>query len=191
MARVSGKLSVNFKKAPRNNRKRVVYGGVVKLLRRSGIDFRAETGFKALWKPSFRDWLAKRSAACESAALRVNLRVMRQQLDLLEQALTTYDTEADTLANSERFRPRVDALACYRGIAKTTAMTLIAELGDIRRFAHPSNLVGYVGLSVVEYSSGGCERRYGIAKTGNRHARTALVEAAQFALKPPRPSPRI
>ena len=57
-------------------------------------------------------------------------------------------------------------------------MTLVAELGDLRRFAHPRDLMGYLGLVPSEHSSGNTRRLGEITKTGNAHARRILIEAA-------------
>jgi transposase len=70
-------------------------------------------------------------------------------------------------------------------------MTIVCELGDIRRFEHPPQLTSYVGLDVAEYSPGGKERKMGITKTGNKHVRTILTELCQLASSPPILSKRI
>ena len=72
----------------------------------------------------------------------------------------------------------VAALATLRGIDFVSAVTLVAEIGDIRRFAHPRNLMGFLGLVPSEYSTGESRRRGAITKTGNGHARRILIEAA-------------
>ena len=59
-----------------------------------------------------------------------------------------------------------------------SAMILIAEIVDFQRFGHPRELMAYLGLVPSEYSSGDTQRRGAITKTGNTHARRALVEAA-------------
>jgi transposase len=77
-----------------------------------------------------------------------------------------------------RMRPVVQALMCLRGFDQVAAMMLIAELGDLRRFPHPRDLMGYLGLVPTEDTSGPRRRLGHITKTGNGHARRALVEAA-------------
>ena len=57
-------------------------------------------------------------------------------------------------------------------------MILIAEIVDFQRFRQPRALMAYLGLVPSEYSSGDTQRRGAITKTGNTHARRALVEAA-------------
>ncbi|MER9231469.1 transposase, partial [Mesorhizobium sp. M0622] len=75
-------------------------------------------------------------------------------------------------------RPVVDALQAMRGIALINAVVLVAEVGDFTRFSTPRQLMAYFGLVPGEQSSGETVWRGGITKTGNTHARRALVEAA-------------
>ncbi len=72
----------------------------------------------------------------------------------------------------------IDALQALRGIAKVSAVTLIAELGVLSRFSHPRELMGYTGIVSREHSSGERVRRGAISKTGNAHVRRIVVEAA-------------
>ena len=74
----------------------------------------------------------------------------------------------------------VAGLQALRGIAKTTAVTIVAEVGRLSRFEHPRQLMGYSGLVPSEYSTGGPGKanRGAITKTGNAHLRRVLVEAA-------------
>jgi transposase len=71
----------------------------------------------------------------------------------------------------------VEALMALRGIRLITALTLVAELGDITRFDSPRQLMAYLGLVPSEYSSGAKQQRGSITKTGNGHVRRLLVEA--------------
>lgn len=75
-------------------------------------------------------------------------------------------------------RPVVEALMALRGVSLVTAMTLLAEVGDLTRFDSPSQLMAYLGLVPSEHSSGGTRHQGGITKTGNGHVRHVLVEAA-------------
>ena len=77
-----------------------------------------------------------------------------------------------------RMRPVVRALMTLRGLDLIAATTLVAELGDLRRFPRPRELMGYTGLVPSEYTSGTRRRLGAITKTGNGHARRVLVEAA-------------
>jgi len=91
---------------------------------------------------------------------------------------------ADMMAQMERVLPHwrlapvVNSLTALRGIDKLSAMTLLAELGDISRFTSPRQLMAYLGLVPGEHSSGAKRRQGAITLTGNRHARRTLIESA-------------
>jgi transposase len=74
--------------------------------------------------------------------------------------------------------PLVRALQALRGVDLVTAVVLAAEIGDFKRFRTPKQLMAYLGLVPSEHSSGGNRQQGGITRTGNRHARWVLVEAA-------------
>jgi len=77
-----------------------------------------------------------------------------------------------------RMRAVIEALQALRGIAKMSAVTIVAEVGTLSRFARATQLTGYAGLGASEDSSGERRRRGGITKTGNAHLRRIVVEAA-------------
>jgi transposase len=77
-----------------------------------------------------------------------------------------------------RMKPVVEAFMSLRGVDFVAAVTLVAEIGDFSRFAHPRELMGFLGLVPSEFSTGDTRRQGPITKTGNGHARRVLVEAA-------------
>ena len=80
----------------------------------------------------------------------------------------------------------VARLRCLRGIDTLSAVGLCAEIGDFARFESPAQLMSYLGLVPSEHSSGQARRQGAITKTGSRHARRLLVEAAWHYRRPPR-----
>lgn len=74
--------------------------------------------------------------------------------------------------------PLVAALMTLRGVDFIASVTLAAELGDLRRFAHPKQLMAFLGLVPSEYTSGESRRQGAITKCGNAHARRILIESA-------------
>jgi len=94
-----------------------------------------------------------------------------ERITRLEQHMLTH------LADWKR-KVLVEALMGLRGFRITNAMVVVAELGDPCRFKSPEALMNYLGLVVSEYSTGKRRRPGGITKTGNAHARRALIEAA-------------
>jgi transposase len=82
--------------------------------------------------------------------------------------------------------PVVEALQALRGINLVTAVTVMAEVGDLRRFESPRQLMGYLDLVPGERSTGESVHRLGISKAGNGRVRQALVESAWCYRHPPR-----
>ena len=78
----------------------------------------------------------------------------------------------------ESMRAVIEGLQALRGIALVSAVTIVAEVGELARFAKPSQLMGYSGAVASEDSSGARIRRGGITKTGNAHLRRVVIEAA-------------
>ncbi len=88
------------------------------------------------------------------------------------------DAEVLVLAAREPWATPVARLRCLRGIDTLSAVTLVVEVLDFRRFARPRPFMSFVGLVPSEASSGLRPRRGGLTKTGNAHLRRILVEAA-------------
>ena len=72
----------------------------------------------------------------------------------------------------------VEAYQALRGVALLTAVTFVAEIGDVRRFESPRQLMAYLGLVPYESSTGERVRRGSITKAGNPRVRRVLIEGA-------------
>ncbi|WP_308367910.1 MULTISPECIES: IS110 family transposase [unclassified Microbulbifer] len=83
-------------------------------------------------------------------------------------------------------QPVAEGLMALRGVDVVTAMTILAELGDITRFDSPRELMAYLGVVPSEHSSGESRRQGGITRTGNGHVRRVLVESAHSYRYPAR-----
>jgi transposase len=92
--------------------------------------------------------------------------------------LQRLEQELHEQVHTWRFAPVVEALQALRGVQCTVAVTTGAELGDLTRFDNPRQLMHYLGLTPSEYSRGGRRQQGSSPKTGNTHARHALVEGA-------------
>ena len=120
---------------------------------------------------------------------------------VLEEYIMAIDTGMGRVANIEQHmeaqltdwdrKSYVDALMAFRGYQVVAAMTVISELGDLSRFAHPRQLMGYLGLVPGEDSSGERRRQGSITKTGNGHARWMLIECASHYSHAPKVSEAI
>jgi transposase len=131
------------------------------------------------WSKKYLAWI-KIHVRFEQSALEATLahylhevEHMAERIEKLEQAIN----EAVVQAPPE-IRAVIEALQALRGVAQTTAATVVCELGSLSRFESPRRLMGYSGLVPREHSSGNCTQRGAITKTGNAHLRRVLVEAA-------------
>jgi transposase len=136
---------------------------------------RVFTGRKA-WSPAHRRWLASLSFAHPAQQI-----VLQEQLDAIAEAEHRRDRLGEQireLVPGWPLAPVVAALQAMRGIAFLSAVVLVAEVGDFRRFANPRQLMAWLGLVPSEHSSGAKVERGGITKAGNGRARRVLVEGA-------------
>ena len=74
-------------------------------------------------------------------------------------------------------------MCCLSGISNHTALSLIVETGDFKRFKNANKYAAYLGLVPGESSSGNSIHRLGITKAGNSHLRRLLVESAQASTR--------
>lgn len=147
---------------------------VLKFLLAQGHKF--EAGKKA-WTHAFHRWLTGLIPTLhplEQTILQAYLSALEHK-QLLRDGL---DEQIQKVSKDGPYADPVARLRCLRGIDTLTAVSLVAEIGDVRRFETPGRLMGYLGLNVSEHSSGNSERRGGITKAGNSRCRRLLVEAA-------------
>jgi transposase len=111
-------------------------------------------------------------------------------VEQLEQ-VKRFDQLLESASQRPENAPKVSRYKVLRGVSTTTAMTMLAEAGDLRRYRKAPQFMGATGLVPSEYSSGGRRRQGAITKTGNAHLRRILVEAAWHYRHRPTPGPRI
>ena len=134
------------------------------------------------WTKKHRVWLAQHAFGEASHGL-----MFAEMLDALDQAQARRDRLTDHIAElvpDWSLAWLVEALQVLRGYRLINAVTLVTEIGDPRRFASPRQLMAFLGIVPGEYSSGDRQRRGGLTKTGNGHARKALIEAAWTYTRP-------
>lgn len=131
---------------------------------------------KTSWSKAHHAWLGSLSFEAQPAQTAfTEYWLAVQAADARVQRLTQAVRDS---VSGWRFEPVVKALQALRGVDVVTAVGLVAEIGDLRRFEHPRKLMGYLGLVPSEASSGDRVQRGSITKTGNAHARRLLTEAA-------------
>lgn len=131
---------------------------------------------KSNWTQAHFRWLEKVKFAQPAQQI-----VMQEYVDTViacGKRVASLEGQIEQTAQASRVWPVIEALMALRGVSLLTATTIVAEIGDLKRFANAPQLMAYLGLVPSEYSSGGSTRRGGITKTGNSHVRRVLVEAA-------------
>jgi transposase len=114
--------------------------------------------------------------AAQEATLLDYLHEVEHMADRLERLERAIDEAVKTAP--ERMRAVIEALQALRGIALVSAVTIVAEVGELSRFTKPRQLMGYSGAVASEDSTGTRVRRGAITKTGNAHLRRVVIEAA-------------
>ncbi len=147
---------------------------ILGIMRTTGHRF---TETKSNWTKKHRAWLAALRKRAEGP-LHTVLTGELEYLEYLETSQCALDAEITALARHRPWRTAVEALCCFKGIKTLTAMTIMSEIGDIKRFRSPRQLMGYTGLVPGERSSGDRQRRGPITRAGNRYLRRVLVESA-------------
>jgi len=98
---------------------------------------------------------------------------------ILSDKLERLDKRIEELAAKAEYKEAVKKLCCFIGVKTHTALSVIVEVGDFKRFASAEKFASYIGLVPGEDSSGDGQTRLGITKAGNRHVRMLLTEASQ------------
>jgi transposase len=128
------------------------------------------------WTKVHARWLA--SLIFPHATHYLVLREFRQAIEEAETRLDRLNQHIAEAVPSWSMAPVIAAYQALRGVAFTTAVTFVAEIGDVRRFETPRQLMGYLGLVPSEHSTGNTVRRGNITKAGNTRARRVLIEGA-------------
>ena len=100
-----------------------------------------------------------------------------------EAKIERYDKRIEEIASERRYQENVKKLGCFLGIRTHTALSLIVETGDFKRFAKGNTYAAFLGLAPGERSSSDNVNRLGISKAGNTHLRCLLIEAAKGICK--------
>jgi transposase len=128
------------------------------------------------WTLAHRRWLADQKF--EHAAQQI---VFQEGIDAIEDALQRLrrlEKQLALIVPEWSMAPVVEAYQAMRGASFLVAVTFAAEIGDVRRFDTPRQLMSFLGMVPAESSTGDTIRRKGLTLAGNRRARRALVEAA-------------
>ena len=126
-----------------------------------------------------RDSARSTCGIAPTPALRLQLRLLLDQVSFHEGQIAGIDAEADALLDAV-----APTLPTVRGVGRATAAQIAAEVGDVTRFRDAKALVAYAGLDPTRRQSGGFDPdRNRISKRGSAHLRRSLYIAAQASLR--------
>src|SRR3954453_19652018 len=128
------------------------------------------------WTLAHRRWLARQ--AFDHPAQHIVFQESVDAIDDAAQRLRRLDEQLVIIVPTWFLAPVVQAYQAMRGGSFLVAVIFAAEIGDVRRFETPRQLMAFLGLVPGERSTGDTVRRQGLTLAGNRRARRALVEAA-------------
>lgn len=139
---------------------------------------RRPEGLKA-WTKQYMEWIGIH-VRFSQPALEATLQDYMDEVKHVAQRIVKLEKAIDEAVRTApaEIRAVIEALQALRGVAQTTAATIVSELGSLSRFESPRPLMGYSGLVASEHSSGNRIQRGSITKTGNAHLRRVVVEAA-------------
>ena len=133
-------------------------------------------GGKTYWTTTHVKWLKSIKLG---GVLQESLEEYIVTYEYLTDKISRIDERIEEQANAERYRENVSKLQCLIGVKVHTALAVIVEIGDFKRFSEAEKMASYLGLVPGEESSGNKQNRLSITKAGNSHVRRLLVEAAQ------------
>ena len=128
------------------------------------------------WTLKHRDWIRvqKFTYPAQQRVLEDYLKAVEDQAE----RVLWLTAVLEELVKETVLAPLVHALQAFRGVSMVSAVTIAAEVGNLRRFATAKQFMSYVGLVPSEDSTGKRRRQGAITRCGNGHLRRILVEAA-------------
>jgi transposase len=152
---------------------------VLSLLLRQGLYYPG----KRTWTKAHHNWLA--GMKLEHAEQRIAFEEMLLAVRQAAERIARLEAAIRTAVPDWSLAPVVTALMAMRGFDLVAASAFLAEVGDLARFRSARELMGYLGLTPSEHSTGTKVKRGG-TKAGNGRARRVLVECSWSYRHPPR-----
>ena len=128
------------------------------------------------WSRAHLRWLAQQRF--DHPAQQIVFQDAADAIDDAVSRLRRLDEQVVAIVPSWSMAPVVEAYQAMRGVSFVVAVTFVAEIGDLRRFDNPRQLMAFLGLVPAERSTGERVRRAGLTLAGNRRARRVLIEGA-------------
>lgn len=150
---------------------------IIALCTRNGFNYTDST----YWTNKHINFLSK--IVFEDELLKETLDEYMSEYNHLTDRINAFDRRIEELASKEIYVERVNRLKCFSGIKTHTALSLIVETSDFKRFAKGSDYGAWLGMIPIQDASSNKDNRFGITKSGNSHLRRLLTEASQAFAK--------
>jgi transposase len=145
-----------------------------------GIEIPAQFSGKQYWSKKFTSWLQSVELPNDSAKMTLNAHL--EMAEVLRKKQYSTNKEIRKLAEKEIYKVNYKLLISVAGIGTLTAMIILTELGDIKRFKNLDALCSFIGLVPTTNSSGESQRAGGVTVRRNKILRTAIIEASWIAI---------
>lgn len=133
------------------------------------------------WSNKFLEWL--KTFPIDQRLTRTTLNHMIGQLEVLRSSLLLVNKDVRLMQESDKYKPLMTLLMSVPGVGPLTAITLLTEIADIKRFGSFRHLNSFVGLYPMEYSSGEHQYKANITFRHNKYLRKMLTESAWTAIR--------
>ena len=131
---------------------------------------------KSYWTIGHVKWIKEQSFG--NAIMDETFQEYLLQYNELSAKVERLDKRIEELAKDERYAENVKKLSCFLGVKTHTALAVLSEVGDFRRFDKAEKFASFLGLVPAVHDSSDNHPRLGITKAGNSHLRRLLIEAA-------------
>lgn len=111
---------------------------------------------------------------------RMSLDAYLDGIELIQRQIDAFESKMASISKEDK---RIRLLLSIPGINYITALTMISEIVDIKRFATPEKIVAYAGLAPSQRNSGETRNSGSITKQGSTWLRYAMVEAAHTTVQ--------
>jgi transposase len=158
---------------------------LLKFLLRKGLNYETDR----YWTGKYYKWLS--ALKLEQRMEQLTLEEYIDEIRRLEDKLGRIAKIIEETAEQPIYAEKVRKLRTFRGIDYLTALSLLVEIGDFKRFPNAEAFMSYLGLVPCETSSGKKRKQGGITKTGNGHLRRLLTESSWHYARPNQVSKRL
>lgn len=131
---------------------------------------------KKHWTLSHKKWLS--TLRFENTYLNECFSLYWRRVEELSLQLKGMDEQVEAIAHEVPYAESVSKLMCLKGLGALTALSLVCEVGDFKRFNSAGAFMSFLGLVPQERSSGSSRWQGAITKCGNSHLRRLLIESS-------------